>query len=64
MRQRGQGSLVRQGPPWTCSICGAVILFAADLDAHRVLPVALGGPAGPVAPAHARCNRSQGARVG
>jgi hypothetical protein len=61
--RRKRERIVRQGPPWICSICGMPIMSADDMQLHHVVAVANGGAKGKTAPAHALCNRRRGARM-
>lgn len=61
-RRRRAEMLDRAGPNPICDICLEPILPGQELDAHHVDPVSTHGPDGPLAPTHANCNRSKGAR--
>jgi 5-methylcytosine-specific restriction endonuclease McrA len=50
--RRKRERIVRQGPPWTCSICGEPIMSSDDMDVHHVVAVADGGAEAMTAPAH------------
>lgn len=47
-----------------CPKCGRVMLAGQQLDLDHVVPLYLGVPDGRRQIAHARCNRSEGGRVG
>ena len=53
---------LRDGTP--CWRCGFPMYRWQKLDRDHVTPRALGGTDGPAVLAHARCNRSAGARLG
>jgi len=59
--RRARAALVAR-LPLDCWICGKPILTADDLNADHVNHVSMGGSDDQVAPAHARCNLTRGAR--
>jgi 5-methylcytosine-specific restriction endonuclease McrA len=60
--RRAAMKALRDGDP--CALCGHGMHRDQALDLDHAIPRALGGADGPLRLAHARCNRSAGARLG
>jgi 5-methylcytosine-specific restriction endonuclease McrA len=61
--RRRRARVLSDGPPWTCCLCGLLVVSATDMELHHVTALARGGDdhSANVAPAHRSCNRSKGA---
>lgn len=60
--QRKRDALLPHAYGQPCPMCGRVMVYGQALDLDHTVPLALGGRDGDRI-AHARCNRSRGARV-